>query len=143
MDFRIASDIVACMNRLIPSGALFVATKALFETATVSSAADIVESHSLLVPGKAPITGRNSSGQAVIQFGEQDDSLKCFISARISTDQPLVYLMEGLMETFEISESGHLYLLQTLLTEPDDFRVEIAFAKRGLLVEISRDLGGM
>lgn len=51
--------------------------------------------------------------------------------------------MEGLMETFEISQSGHPTLLQTLLTEPDDVRVESAFAKRGLLVEIPRDLGGM
>lgn len=93
--------------------------------------------------GNALITGRNSSGQAVIQFGEQGNSLKCFLSARVSTDQPLVYLMEGLIETFDISNSEHIFLLHTLLTEPDDLRVQTAFAKRGLSVDISRDLSGM
>lgn len=101
-------------------------------TATVSSAADIVDTHEL--KGEPTIQGCHTTSQAVWQF--EGGQLRLFVSAKSSSAVPLIHLAEHLLDFCEIQDPLHIWLLHILLTEPNDTEVEMAFAKQNIHVEV-------
>lgn len=119
---------------MIPETEFSATTLDQLRTATVSSAADIVETHTL--HGKNDIPGRDGYGQAVSQV--EGESLRLFVSARSSSNNPLTLLTEPLLELCEIANPIYIRLFHILLSERNDAQVDLAFAKRGLHPKVSR-----
>ena len=105
---------------------------------TITSAADIVDTHSL--NGECVLRGHDTRSQAA--WNIEGMQLRLFVSARSSSAVPLIYLSERLRELCGIENPQHAWLLHIILTEPDDDEIEIAFAKQGMHIELPQKTRG-
>lgn len=90
--------------------------------------------------GEDGLQGYDTRNQAVSQI--EGGQLRLFVSAKSSSAVPLIHLSEHLLDFCGIEDPQHVWLLHIVLTEPNDVEVEMAFAKRGLRVEVPESSHG-
>lgn len=86
------------------------------------------------------LQGRSTRSKAVWKI--ESGQLRLFVSAKSSSEVPLMHLSEHLLDFCGIVDPQHMSLLHILLTESDEEEVQFAFARRGLHVEVSKNAHG-
>jgi len=126
------SELISYLSLIPPSNTKKRTVLSHITEATVSSAAEIIDSHQLI--GRVILRGRDTRSQAVWQI--EGSHLRLFVSAKSSSTVPLIHLAEHLLDFCGIQNPLHVLLLHMLLTEPSDEEIESAFVKAGVHVRV-------